>query len=116
MRNAFGDVYPWALCAGSGAVREYAALLAAEAAALAGVDAIELEACGWYGFEHGSAHDKTGDVAGPAGAPGTGCSRCASAARARSAYRAAGADPAELAALVRAAADGGPALPGDAAR
>ena len=60
VRNAFGDVYPWALCAGSDAVREYAALLAAEAAALPGVDAIELEACGWYGFEHGSAHDKTG--------------------------------------------------------
>src|SRR6202020_3598065 len=64
VRNAFGDVYPWALCAGSDAVREYAALLAAEAAALAGVDAIELEACGWYGFEHGSAHDKTGGVGG----------------------------------------------------
>ena len=112
VRNAFGDVYPWALCAGSDAVREYAALLAAEAAALAGVDAIELEACGWYGFEHGSAHDKTGDVAGAA-APGTGCSRCASARACASAYREAGADPAGLAALVRAAADGGPALPGD---
>ena len=60
VRNAFGDVYPWALCAGSAAVREYASALAAEVAALAGVDAIELEACGWYGFEHGSAHDKTG--------------------------------------------------------
>jgi hypothetical protein len=96
-------------------VREYAALLAAEAAALAGVDAIELEACGWYGFEHGSAHDKTGDVAGPAGDAGDRllslcfCGACASA------YRSAGGDPAGLAALVRAAADGGPALPGDVA-
>ena len=113
VHNAFGDVYPWALCAGSDAVREYAALLAGEAAALAGVDAIELEACGWYGFEHGSAHDKTGDVAGAAGGAGDWllslcfCGACASA------YREAGADPAELAALVRAAADGGPALPGD---
>ena len=113
VHNAFGDVYPWALCAGSDAVREYAALLATEAAALAGVDAIELEACGWYGFEHGSAHDKTGDVAGAAGGAGDWllslcfCGACASA------YREAGADPAELAALVRAAADGGPALPGD---
>jgi hypothetical protein len=113
VRNAFGDVYPWALCAGSDAVREYAALLAAQAAALAGVDAIELEACGWYGFEHGSAHDKTGGVAGPAGDTGDWlfslcfCRACAAA------FREAGADPAELAALVRAAADGGPALPGD---
>ena len=113
VRNAFGDVYPWALCAGSGAVREYAARLAAEAAALADVAAIELEACGWYGFGHGSAHDKTGDVAGPAGSAGEWllslcfCGACASA------YRAAGADPASLAGLVRAAADGGPELPGD---
>ena len=72
VRNAFGDVYPWALCAGSAAVGEYAAALAAEAAALPGVDAIELEACGWYGFEHGSAHDKTGGVTGPAGPAGRG--------------------------------------------
>ncbi len=118
VRNAFGDVYPWALCAGSPDVRGYAAALAAEVAALAGVEAIELEACGWYGFEHGSAHDKTGGVAGPAGPAGAGgdwllslcfCPACAQA------YRAAGADPARLAAQVRAAADGGPALPGDAA-
>ena len=94
-------------------MREYAALLAAEVAALAGVDAIELEACGWYGFEHGSAHDKTGGAAGPAGSAGDWllslcfCGACAPA------YRSAGGDPAELAALVRAAADGGPALPGD---
>ncbi len=114
VRNAFGDVYPWALCAGTDAVREYAALLAAEAAALAGVDSIELEALGWYGFEHGSAHDKTGDVAGPAGsARGWLLSLCFCGACA-SAYREAGADPAGLAALVRAAADGGPPLPRDA--
>jgi hypothetical protein len=117
VRNAFGDVYPWALCAGSAPVREYAATLAAEVAALAEVDAIELEACGWYGFEHGSAHDKTGDVAGAAGPAGTDgdwllslcfCSSCGQA------YRSAGADPATLAAQVRAAADGGAALPGGA--
>ena len=70
VRNAFGDVYPWALCAASAGVRGYAAALAAEVAALAGVDAIELEACGWYGFEHGSAHDKTGDGAARAGTEG----------------------------------------------
>jgi hypothetical protein len=114
VRNAFGDVYPWALCASADAVREYAALLAAEAAALAGVDAIELEACGWYGFEHGSAHDKTGGVAGSAGGGGDWLLSLCFCAACASGYREAGADPAELAALVRAAADGGPALPGDA--
>ncbi len=111
VRNAFGDVYPWALCAGSDVVREYAALLAAEAAALDGVDAIELEACGWYGFEHGSAHDKTGGVAGGARDWLLSLCFCGSCGPA---YREAGADPAGLAALVRAAADGGPALPGEA--
>ncbi len=111
VRNAFGDRYPWALCAGSAAVREYAARLAAEVAALDGVDGIELEACGWYGFEHGSAHDKTGDVAGPAGDWLLSLCFCAGC---RTGYRAAGADPGHLAALVRAAADGGPALPADA--
>jgi hypothetical protein len=117
VQNAFGDPYPWALCAGSAAVRDYAAGLAAEVAALDGVDGIELEACGWYGFEHGSAHDKTGSVMGRAGPAGAGdwlfslcfCAGC------RARYGAAGADPDKLAAQVRVAADGGPALSGDAA-
>ncbi|HSZ39854.1 MAG TPA: hypothetical protein VK817_07840 [Trebonia sp.] len=65
VRNAFGDSYPWALCAASPAVREYAARLAAEVAALPYVDGIELEACGWSGFGHESAHDKTGLSGGP---------------------------------------------------
>ncbi len=115
VRNAFGDVYPWALCAASPAVREYAAGLAAEVAALPGVDAIELEACGWYGFEHGSAHDKTGSVAGPAGAAGGWLLSLCFCPVCSGAYRSAGADPARLAAQVRGAADGGPALPGDEA-
>ena len=107
--------YPWALCAGSAAVREYAARLAAEVAALDGVDSIELEACGWYGFEHGSAHDKTGDVTGRAGPAGDWLLSLCFCAGCRDAYAGAGADPGKLAALVRAAADGGPALPADAA-
>ena len=115
VRNCFGDRYPWALCAGSAAVREYAARLAAEAAALDGVGSIELEACGWYGFEHGSAHDKTGDVTGPAGPAGDWLLSLCFCAGCRAGYAAAGADPDKLAALVRAAADGGPALPGDSA-
>jgi hypothetical protein len=115
VRNAFGDRYPWALCMSTAAVRDYAARLAAEVAALDGVDGIELEACGWYGFEHGSAHDKTGSVMGRAGPAGAGdwllslcfCGGC------RAVYAAAGADPDKLAAQVRSAADGGPALPAD---
>lgn len=61
--NAFGDRYPWALCAANPRVREYAATLAAEVAELPEVDGIELESCGWYGFEHLHAHDKTGSSA-----------------------------------------------------
>jgi hypothetical protein len=60
VRNAFGDPYPWALCAASPDVREYAATLAAEVVSADCVDGIDLEACGWYGFDHLSAHDKTG--------------------------------------------------------
>jgi hypothetical protein len=63
--NAFGDRYPWALCAANALVREYAATLAAEVAALPEVDGLELESCGWYGFEHLHAHDKTGAGALP---------------------------------------------------
>ena len=115
VRNCFGDRYPWALCLSSVPVREYAARLAAEVATLDGVDSIELEACGWYGFEHGSAHDKTGDVTGRAGPAGDWLLSLCFCAGCRDAYAGAGADPGKLAALVRAAADGGPALPADAA-
>jgi hypothetical protein len=113
IRNAYGDIYPWALCAGSAEVREYAARLAAEAAGLPGIGALELEACGWYGFGHGSAHDKTGTVAPPGAGPWL-LSLCFCAG-CRDAYRAAGADPDGLARLVRAAADGEAALPAEAA-
>lgn len=61
--NAFGDPYPWALCLNSAEVREYCALLAAEVAAQPDIDGIELESCGWYGYDHLHAHDKTGGVA-----------------------------------------------------
>lgn len=58
IRNAFGDLYSWALCPAQPAVVEYAAGLAAAAAARPLVGGVELEACGWYGFGHGHAHDK----------------------------------------------------------
>jgi hypothetical protein len=104
VHNAFGDAYPWALCAGSPAVAEYAAALAAEIAALDAVADVELEACGWYGYDHGSAHDKTGGTpAGPAG-PWLDACFCADCT---ATLRVAGADSGAIAAAVRAALDGG---------
>jgi len=113
VRNAFGDGYPWALCPASPAVREYATTLAGEIAALPEADAIELEACGWYGIEHLSAHDKTAGVAAAAQAQWL-LSVCFCAA-CRPEYAAAGADPAWLAACVRAAVDAPPGAGGPGA-
>ncbi len=56
--NAFGDSYPWALCIARPEVVEYAATLAGEIVGRFAPDGVELEACGWYGFDHLSAHDK----------------------------------------------------------
>lgn len=61
--NAFGDPYAWALCINSPRVRTYSALLASEVASQPDIDGIELESCGWYGFDHLHAHDKTRGVA-----------------------------------------------------
>ena len=108
VRNAFGDRYPWSLCPASPAVREYAAVLAGEIAALPEADAIELEACGWYGVEHLSAHDKTGGAA--AGVQAQWLLSVCFCAACRGEYAAAGADPAWLAACVRTAVG---ASPGD---
>ena len=102
VRNAYGDPYPWALCIGSPDVAGYAATLSAEVAALDGVAGIELEACGWYGYDHGSAHDKAGGP--PAGAPGWLLDICFCAA-CTGALQDAGLDPGELARQVRAALD-----------
>ncbi len=55
--NCFGDRYPYALCPSHAEVREYAATLAAEAAAEA--DEVSLEACGQLGLTHQSHHEKT---------------------------------------------------------
>jgi hypothetical protein len=64
VRNAFGDPYPWALCCANPDVREYASTVTAEVASLEAVDRVELEACGWFGFDHLSQHDKTGECGG----------------------------------------------------
>jgi hypothetical protein len=62
VRNAYGDNYPWALCIAQDEVREYATTLVAEIASRSDIDGFELEACGWYGYDHQSAHDKSGGV------------------------------------------------------
>jgi hypothetical protein len=61
--NAYGDRYPWAPCAARPEVADYLAALAAEAAPRPGAAGTELESCGWYGFAHLHAHDKTAGVA-----------------------------------------------------
>jgi hypothetical protein len=103
VKNAYGDRYPWALCAASAAVRDYVTALAAEVAALDDADEIELEACGWYGIDHGGAHDKTGGAAADPAARWLlslcFCPACADG------YARAGADPGELRAAACSALD-----------
>jgi hypothetical protein len=65
--NAYGDRYPWALCPARDATLEAALGIAADVADLPGITGVELEACGWFGFDHLGAHDKTSGVPlGPA--------------------------------------------------
>lgn len=59
VRNAFGDVYEYALCPSAPKVREYARVLVGEVARQTGVQAMVLEACGPLGFGHLSVHEKT---------------------------------------------------------
>lgn len=60
--NAYGDRYPWAPCIARPAVAAYLVELAAEAAVRPGARGVELESCGWYGFGHLHAHDKTAGI------------------------------------------------------
>ncbi|MEV7596045.1 hypothetical protein AB0O91_01485 [Kitasatospora sp. NPDC089797] len=108
--NAYGDRYPWALCVASPAVRRYCATLAADTAAQPGLAGLELESCGWYGFDHLHAHDKVAGVPLPPSArllfSLCFCPHC------QDGYRAEGADPRALRAAVRVALD--PVLAGTA--
>lgn len=62
LRNAIGDSYPWALCPRAPGVLEYAIDIV-RAVAATGADGLMLEACGVYGFDHLSSHDKTAAAA-----------------------------------------------------
>ncbi|MFB9902603.1 hypothetical protein [Allokutzneria oryzae] len=59
VRNAFDDVYPYALCPSNEDVAEYCATLVREIVKLGDLDGIILEACGPLGFFHGGHHEKT---------------------------------------------------------
>jgi hypothetical protein len=103
VRNAYGDRYPWALCAARPESVDYACAVAAAVAGRPGLATLELEACGWYGFGHLHAHDKTAGVA-LTGAADFLMSLCFCAA-CDSGYRAEGLEPERLRQLVTAALD-----------
>jgi hypothetical protein len=115
LRNVFGHVYRHALCPAQPAVRRYAAALVADVAAR-GVDELDLEAYGYLGWQHASAHDKTGVSLRPADRWLLSLCTCPACA---GAYREAGADPEEVreraaGAVRRQLADPHPAAPATA--
>ncbi|MFF0190951.1 hypothetical protein [Streptomyces sp. NPDC005244] len=65
VRNAFGHPYRHALCPAHPDVVRYARDLVAETAAQPWVSALELEAFGYLGWQHASAHDRTGAALRP---------------------------------------------------
>lgn len=96
--NCFGERYPYALCPSWAEVRDYAALLAREAAA--GADAVSLEACGQLGLVHQSQHEKTDGAWTSAAARWLSVCCCPAC---RTAWTGRGLDPAEVVAALRAA-------------
>ncbi|MFI5712881.1 hypothetical protein [Kribbella sp. NPDC051620] len=59
VRNAYDEVFSYALCPAQPAVHDYALTLVQEICEQYDVPALVLEACGWLGFEHASQHEKT---------------------------------------------------------
>lgn len=57
-RNAFGDVYPYALCPAAQDVQEYCLTLVEEILRSAAVRGLVLESCGPMGIDHAWKHDK----------------------------------------------------------
>jgi hypothetical protein len=58
VRNAFDDVYPYALCPAAEEVQEYCATLVKEALSSGPLLGVVLEACGPMGIDHAGDHDK----------------------------------------------------------
>jgi len=65
LRNVFGHPYRHALCPARPEVRASTADLVARAARRPGITGLELEAFGYLGWQHQSAHDKLGAVLRP---------------------------------------------------
>jgi hypothetical protein len=59
VRNAYDEVFSYALCPAQPAVHDYALTIVREICEQYDVPALVLEACGWLGFEHASQHEKT---------------------------------------------------------
>jgi hypothetical protein len=59
VRNAYDEVFSYALCPAQPAVHDYALTIVQEICEQYDVPALVLEACGWLGFEHASQHEKT---------------------------------------------------------
>ncbi|GAA3578641.1 hypothetical protein [Kribbella ginsengisoli] len=59
VRNAYDEVFSYALCPAQAAVHDYALTIVQELCEQYDVPALMLEACGWLGFEHASQHEKT---------------------------------------------------------
>ncbi|MER5633359.1 hypothetical protein [Streptomyces nitrosporeus] len=111
--NAYGDRYPWAPCIARPDVHAYLVDLAAEAAVRPGAYGTELESCGWYGFAHLHAHDKTAGVGlGDAAQYLMSLCFCPDC---RAGYATTGLDPDALAAVVRRALEPVWAGPGSGA-
>ncbi|MET7402048.1 hypothetical protein ABZS66_52055 [Dactylosporangium sp. NPDC005572] len=98
--NCFGDRYPYALCPSWEEVRDYAALLAAEAVHDVPLSAVSLESCGQLGVVHAGHHDKTADPWDPLARRWLSVCCCPACRRA---WSSAGADPARITAQLRAA-------------
>jgi hypothetical protein len=59
VRNAFGDLYSYALCPKAPDVRDYCVTLVEEIVRSSSCPGIVLEACGPMGLDHASLHDKS---------------------------------------------------------
>ncbi|MFC4997770.1 hypothetical protein ACFPIJ_08015 [Dactylosporangium cerinum] len=106
--NCFGDRYPYALCPSWTEVRDYAALLTAEAVRDVALDGVSLESCGQMGVAHAGHHDKTAGAWDPDEQRRLSVCCCPACRRA---WAAEGADPDRIADQLRHA----PLRPDDAA-
>ena len=98
VRNCYGDLYRYGLCVANEEVREYAALLAAEAVRELPVAGVSLESCGQLGFAHNGRHEKTVGAYPPAAEQILSVCCCAGCRRD---WTTAGADPEQVVAGLR---------------